>query len=397
MTSAPTVHWSNAEWTESGRWRDGLHPCSVIGAQSRISISNSTLTPIADSTPTTLSFSMGIVPIAIPRRRAHTAAAMLRFSANLSFLFNEVPFLERFGEAAHAGFRAVEFAFGYDYQVREIAARVAEHKLDVVLINAPPGNYEAGDRGLASLSGREHEFAASVVTALRYAQALRCPRIHVMAGLLPEGADDRGARATAAHVQAQPALRVPGSRRAERDDPDRAAQPARQPALPTLHAGRGARHPRGDRHGQPQGADGPVPRASHGGRPRHQDSPLDAAHRPLPDRRRAGPQRAQHRRGQLRVSCSSSSTSSSTTAGSAASTGRRSPPRRAWAGSTSSSIAGRRPPRLPASPGSRRCARGRRARLGTARAPAPARRAWRPCRPGDRAPPPERGGSRPRT
>ena len=115
---------------------------------------------------------------------------MPRFSANLSFLFNEVPFLERFGEAAHAGFRAVEFAFGYEYQVKEIAARVAEHKLDVVLINAPPGDYEAGDRGLASLPGREHEFASSVVTALRYAQALRCPRVHVMAGLLPEGADD---------------------------------------------------------------------------------------------------------------------------------------------------------------------------------------------------------------
>ena len=115
---------------------------------------------------------------------------MPRFSANLSFLFNEVPFLERFGEAAHAGFRAVEFAFGYEYQVKEIAARVAEHKLEVVLINAPPGDYAAGDRGLASLPGREHEFAASVVTALRYAQELHCPRVHVMAGLLPEGADD---------------------------------------------------------------------------------------------------------------------------------------------------------------------------------------------------------------
>ena len=122
--------------------------------------------------------------------RAQTGAACLGFSANLSFLFNEVPFLERFGEAAHAGFSAVEFAFGYEYQVRDIAARVDEHKLDVVLINAPPGNWEAGDRGLASLSGREHEFAASVVTALRYAQALKCPRLHVMAGVLPEDADD---------------------------------------------------------------------------------------------------------------------------------------------------------------------------------------------------------------
>lgn len=114
---------------------------------------------------------------------------MPRFSANLSFLFPEVPFLERFGEAAQAGFRAVEFGFGYDYQVREIAARVQAHKLDVVLINAPPGDLEAGDRGLASLPGREHEFAASVVTGLRYAKALACPRLHVMAGVLPPGAD----------------------------------------------------------------------------------------------------------------------------------------------------------------------------------------------------------------
>ena len=114
---------------------------------------------------------------------------MPRFAANLSFLFNEVPFLERFGEAAHAGFRAVEFAFGYEYQVKEIAARVKEHKLDVVLINAPPGDWTAGDRGLSSLPGREHEFAASVVTGLRYAEALACPRLHVMAGVLPEDAD----------------------------------------------------------------------------------------------------------------------------------------------------------------------------------------------------------------
>ncbi len=92
---------------------------------------------------------------------------MPRFSANLSFLFTEVPFLERFAEAAHAGFRAVEFAFPYDYQAREIAARVEAQKLDVVLFNTPPGNWEAGDRGLASLPGREHDFAASVSTALR--------------------------------------------------------------------------------------------------------------------------------------------------------------------------------------------------------------------------------------
>ncbi len=114
---------------------------------------------------------------------------MPRFAANLSFLFTEVPFLERFTEAAHAGFRAVEFAFPYDYQAKELAARIKSQQLQVVLFNAPPGNWEAGDRGLASLPGREHEFAASVSTALRFAQALKCNRLHVMAGVLPHDAD----------------------------------------------------------------------------------------------------------------------------------------------------------------------------------------------------------------
>jgi hydroxypyruvate isomerase len=114
---------------------------------------------------------------------------MPRFSANLSFLYTEVPFLDRFAGAAQDGFRAVEFAFGYDFPAEEVAARLKAHGLTQVLINAPPGAYAAGERGLAALPGREHEFAASVATALLYAQALGCPRIHVMAGVLPEGAD----------------------------------------------------------------------------------------------------------------------------------------------------------------------------------------------------------------
>jgi hydroxypyruvate isomerase len=114
---------------------------------------------------------------------------MPRFAANLSFLFNEVPFLDRFGEAAHAGFRAVEFAFAYEYRIEELVAQQRAHRLEVVLLIAPPGNYEAGDRGLASVPGREHEFAAGVAKALQYARALGCPRIHVMAGVLPPDVD----------------------------------------------------------------------------------------------------------------------------------------------------------------------------------------------------------------
>jgi len=115
---------------------------------------------------------------------------MPRFCANLTFLFTEVPFLARFGEAAHAGFRAVEFAFAYEYRLQELVAEQRAHRLEVALINAPPGDFESGERGLASLPEREHDFAASIANALRYAQALSCSRIHVMAGVLPQGADD---------------------------------------------------------------------------------------------------------------------------------------------------------------------------------------------------------------
>ncbi len=110
---------------------------------------------------------------------------MPRFAANLSFLFHEVAFADRFAAAAAAGFRAVEFAFGYDYPAQELAARVRDNGLEQVLINTPPGNWRAGERGLGALPGREHEFAAGIATALRYAQALSCPRVHAMAGVVP--------------------------------------------------------------------------------------------------------------------------------------------------------------------------------------------------------------------
>jgi len=97
---------------------------------------------------------------------------MPRFAANLSFLFNEVPFLDRFAAAANAGFKAIEFAFAYEYPAKELTSRLAANGLEQVLINAPPGDLNAGDRGLAGCTGREHEFAASFATALRYAQDL---------------------------------------------------------------------------------------------------------------------------------------------------------------------------------------------------------------------------------
>jgi hydroxypyruvate isomerase len=120
---------------------------------------------------------------------------MLRFAANLSFLFTEVAFRERFAEAAQAGFRGVECLFPYEAPAADIAELLQEHKLEFILFNAPPGEWAAGERGTASLPGREHEFQAGFVTALRYAKTLNCKRIHVMAGLVPEGADtERRAR-----------------------------------------------------------------------------------------------------------------------------------------------------------------------------------------------------------
>jgi hydroxypyruvate isomerase len=114
---------------------------------------------------------------------------MPRFSANLSFLFHEVAFVDRFAAAAAAGFRAVEFAFGYDYPERDLAARVRDHGLEQVLINTPPGDLTAGERGFGAVPGCEREFADGVAMALRYANALACPRIHAMAGIVPAQAD----------------------------------------------------------------------------------------------------------------------------------------------------------------------------------------------------------------
>jgi hydroxypyruvate isomerase len=126
---------------------------------------------------------------------------MPRFSANLSFLYTELPFLDRFAAAARDGFRAVEFAYAYDIPVRDVAAKLEVAGLAQVLINAPPGNLAAGERGLAALPGREREFAESIATALDYAQALRCPQVHVMAGIVAAEESARRAEARAIFVE----------------------------------------------------------------------------------------------------------------------------------------------------------------------------------------------------
>ena len=113
---------------------------------------------------------------------------MPQFAANLSLLYPELAFLDRFAAAARDGFKAVEFLFPYAWEASEIAARLQAHGLQQVLFNAPPGDWDAGERGLACLPGREADFRAGVHRALDYARALACPRLHVMAGLIPKGA-----------------------------------------------------------------------------------------------------------------------------------------------------------------------------------------------------------------
>ena len=107
---------------------------------------------------------------------------MPRFAANLSMMFNEWDFLDRFAAAADAGFQAVEFLFPYAYDAEAIAARLARAGLKQALFNLPPGNWDAGERGMACDPARAAEFRESVRTALPYAEATGVKRLHVMSG-----------------------------------------------------------------------------------------------------------------------------------------------------------------------------------------------------------------------
>ncbi len=106
----------------------------------------------------------------------------LKFAANLTMLFTDRPFLERFARARACGFRFVEFQFPYEHDTAEIARALAENDLQPVLFNLPPGNWSAGDRGLAGLPERIDEFRSSVRHALDTARALGTPRLNCLAG-----------------------------------------------------------------------------------------------------------------------------------------------------------------------------------------------------------------------
>ncbi|MCK0208178.1 hydroxypyruvate isomerase [Starkeya koreensis] len=114
---------------------------------------------------------------------------MPRFAANLTMLFNEVPFLDRFEKAAAAGFTGVEYLFPYDFPVEELVARLKANNLSQVLHNLPAGNWGGGERGIAILPERVDEFRAGVDKAIEYATALGCPQVNILAGIVPAGAD----------------------------------------------------------------------------------------------------------------------------------------------------------------------------------------------------------------
>ncbi len=121
---------------------------------------------------------------------------MPRFAANLTMMFNEVDFLERFGEAANVGFKGVEFLFPYEFSAEAVAEHLHRHQLQQVLFNLPPGNWGAGERGLACIPGREGEFEDNLETALTYARALGCKQLHMMAGKVPENCSAQKAEDT---------------------------------------------------------------------------------------------------------------------------------------------------------------------------------------------------------
>jgi hydroxypyruvate isomerase len=120
----------------------------------------------------------------------------MRFSANLSFLYQQLPFLDRFAAAAADGFRAVEYVSPYEHPPETIAGLLQRHGLEQALFNLPAGDWAAGERGIGCLPDRTEEFRASVATAIRYGEALGCTRINCLAGLAPADADPARLEAT---------------------------------------------------------------------------------------------------------------------------------------------------------------------------------------------------------
>src|SRR5258706_12991510 len=125
---------------------------------------------------------------------------MPKFAANLTFMFNEVDFLDRFEAASRAGFRGVEYLFPYAYEKAQLVERLRTHGLAQVLFNLPPGDFAAGERGIACHPDRVGEFQDGVGKAIDYASALGCRQLNCLAGIL-KGDPDQAPRTPAANLE----------------------------------------------------------------------------------------------------------------------------------------------------------------------------------------------------
>lgn len=134
---------------------------------------------------------------------------MPKFAANLSTLFNEVPFMERFDAAAQAGFRGVEFLFPYEYDAAQLKQALSRNQLELVLFNTAPGNTAAGEWGVSAIPGREEDARRDIDNALEYALALDCRQVHIMAAVVPEGADRQAYCRTFITTCAMPPISLP--------------------------------------------------------------------------------------------------------------------------------------------------------------------------------------------
>ena len=121
---------------------------------------------------------------------------MPKLAANLSMLFTEVGFMDRFAAAAHAGFRGVEFLFPYAFHADQIADKLNSYQLDLVLHNLPAGNWEAGERGIACHPDRVGEFQEGIGAAIRYAKVLGTRQLNCLVGIVPTGVSQEQAHST---------------------------------------------------------------------------------------------------------------------------------------------------------------------------------------------------------
>ena len=224
---------------------------------------------------------------------------MPKFAANLTMLFNEVEFLDRFAAAAKAGFKGVEYLFPYAFPKEALAERLAQHGLTQVLHNLPAGDWAKGERGIACLPG-----PGGGIPRRRRDRHRLCQGAGLRAGQLPRRhrAEGRGRGARARDARRQSALR-------RRRSPTRASGCWSSRSTATTFPASISTRSRSDvgvvrrgRRGQSLAAIRHLSHAAHGGRTRGDDAGAAAAHRPHPDRRQSRPQRAGNRRDQLRLS-----------------------------------------------------------------------------------------------